>query len=303
MKIIFCLFFVALILSIWIVPIRLTIFHPILTLKYFCIDFYRFLKFKLWRNYKTGLFNAYDAYFGCVFGSGKTLSGLHQVVNDYKKYNDLLVFDIHRKKWVTQKIHILTNITLNSLPYEKLVNLGQIVSCCERFQKMDIKNDTLTCILVFIDEAQNQLHCRSFKDNLSPMMLKSLTECRHYNMSVIYDCPRFSQVDLLLRQCTSLNIKNRKIWRWQCQKVFDAFDVENCVNTNNLKPLRRTGFFIENSLYDEYNTKEIINNLIKAKNEGDLLSDIEILNLQCNNPDNLQAVGNLSGRGKKLLKG
>lgn len=288
-------------LSIWVIPIRLTLFHPVLTARYAVTDIYHYFKYHKWHNFKMGKFNCYDATLGCVFGSGKTLSALWQVRRDYKKYNDKLVFDVHRFKWVTQKVHILTNLSLKSLPYEKLVNLGQIINSCERYRDMDLQNDTLTCIVVLIDEAQNQLHCRSFKDNLSPMMLKALTECRHYNMSIYYDCPRFSQVDALLRQCTSLNIKNHKIWRWQCQQVYDAQDIENSNNVNNVKPLKRAGFFIENDIFAEYDTKEIIDNLVKAKDRGDLMSDDEILQLQMNTPTDLNNVLHLSKQGSSRL--
>lgn len=287
---------------IFIMPVRLTVQHPILTIKYACFDIYKYFKYKQYNNYKTGKFDCYDARQGVVFGSGKTLSCVYQVRKDYFKYNNKPIFDFSRKKWVTQKVKILTNLTLNNLPYEKLVNLGQILSSCEKSLEFDKVNDTLTCTLVLIDECQNQLHCRSFKDNLSPLMLKSLTECRHYNMSIIYDCPRFNQVDALLRQCTSNNIKNRKIWRWQCQTIFDACDIENSSNVNQVKPLGKSGFFIEDDLYSEYNTKEIIDNLVKAKERGEFLSDQEILQLQCNQDKDNLAIRNRSSSFKKSLR-
>lgn len=288
-------------LSIWVIPIRLTLFHPLKTALYAFTDLYAFFKYKKWHVFKMGKFNCYDATLGCVFGSGKTLSALWQVREDYRKFNDKLIFDFSRMKWVTQKVHIITNLTLNSLPYEKLKNLSQIISSCERYMELDKKNDTQTCIVVLIDEMQNQLHCRSFKDNLSPVMLKTLTECRHYNMSIYYDCPRFSQVDALLRQCTSLNIKNHKIWRWQCQQVYDACDIENSTNINNVKPLHRSGFFVEDDLFAEYDTREIIDNLVKSTRDGDFLSDEDILALQMNSPTDLESVSHLSKHGKSLL--
>lgn len=288
--------------SIFCVPVRLTLFHPFLTVYYAISDIYYYFKYHKWNNYKTGVFDCYDASMGSVFGSGKTLSCVYKVRSIFYKYHNKKIFDIHRKKWVTQKIHILTNLHFNTLPFEKLENLGQIVTCCERFQKLDQDNNTLTCIVVLIDECQNQLHCRSFKDNLSPLMLKSLTECRHFNMSIFYDAPRFNQVDALLRQCTSNNIKNHKVWRWQCQSVYDASDVENASNINLIKPYKHTGFFIENDLFDEYDTKEIIDNLVKAKDRGDFLTDEEILNLQNNQEFDIDAIRHKSAIAKRRLK-
>lgn len=288
--------------AIFFIPVRLTLLHPILTFKYAVKDLRDYIKYKKWNIYKTGKFVCYDANCSSVFGSGKTLSAVYEARRAYKKYNNKKVFDVYRRKWVTQKIHILTNLSLNSLPYEKLVNLGQIVTSCENHVKDDIANKTLTALIVVIDEAQNQLHCRSFKDNLSPLMLQTLTQCRHYNTSIFYTCPRFNQVDALLRQCTAEDIKNHKVWRWQCQSVFDASDVENASNVNLLKPYKHSGFFVEDDLFVEYDTKEIIDNLIKAKDRNDFLTDEEILNLQCNTENDVEAIKRKSKRAKKKTR-
>ena len=200
-------------------------------------------------------------------------------------------------------MHILSNISFSCIPYEKLVNLGQIVSICEKYKFND--DDVKHCILVIIDECQNQLHSRSFKDNISPMMLKQLTECRHFNMSIYYDSPRFNQVDALLRQCTSLNIKCRKLWRFQLQTIYDAQLVENNSNdVSTLKPLKKSAFFIKNDLFRSYDSFEVVNNLLKAKDRGDLMSDQEILDLQVNQNINVNNDFTLTKKQiKKIKKG
>lgn len=297
------LYVVAWIAAIFVVPVRLVLLHPVKVIKYAAIDTYKFFHYKKWRNFKMGHFNCYDAGSLTVFGSGKTLSGVHRIRKDYYKYNDKVVFDAFRGEWVIQKVHLLTNLTLLELPFEKMENLGQIVSAAHRFRDIDRKNGTLSCILTLLDEAQNQLHCRSFKDNISPMMLKTLTECRHYNMSAYYDAPRFNQVDALLRQCTNKVIKNTKVWRFQCQSLYDANDLEQTSNTTLIKPYWHSGFFIEDDLFRQYDTHEIIENLIKAKNEGDLMSDAEILALQCNQDPELDNIRRPSKIMRKRLKG
>lgn len=285
-------------LFIFVLPFRLTVLHPILTVKYACIDLFNFFRYKRWHEYKFGVFDCYDADEGRVFGSGKTLSCVYRIRQDFYKYHNKKIYDFQRKKWVTQKIHIITNLTLNNLPYEHLTNLGQIVQSTEKNRQKDIENDTLTCTICLIDECQNQLHSRSFKDNLSPLMLKQLTECRHFNMSIYYDCPRFKQVDALLRQCTSNVVKNNKIWRWQLQHVYDASEIEDKSHLDDCKMLSKTGFFIENDLFEEYDTKEIIDNLVKAHERGDFLSDDEILALQCNS-SNLDINNNIKVKVKR----
>ena len=284
----FCLF----------VPFRMVCLHPLLSLYYGISDVFFYFYHKKYNNFPSGKFNAYDSSSGVVFGSGKTLSCVHQVLEDYKKYNNKLVWDSKKKKFFVQELHILSNISFTHIPYEKLVNLGQIVKLCEKYKYAD--DEKKHCILVIIDECQNQLHCRSFKDNISPMMLKQLTECRHFNMTIYYDSPRFNQVDALLRQCTSLNIKCRKLWRIQLQKVYDAQSVDNASNDiEKLKPLKRTAFFIRNDLFDAYDSFEVVNNLIKAKDRNDILSDVEILNLQ----QNSENVVNFNVPKKLKIKG
>lgn len=299
---IFALLLILFIGSIFFIPIRLTLLHPILTIKYLVIDIYHYFVYKQWRVYKTGRFDCFDASLGKVFGSGKTLSAVYQTKKDFMKYHNKKIFDVFRMKWVTQKVHILTNLSLKNLPYEHLMNLGQIITSIEKAKADDEVNDTLTCTIVLIDECQNQLNCRSFKDNLSPLLLRALTECRHYSMNFYYDAPRFSQCDSLLRQCTSNNIKCNKVWRWQIQSVYDAQDVENASNINLVKPYTKTGFFVENSLFDEYDTKEIISELVKAKERGDFLTDEEILTLQNNQEFDIDAIRHKSKYAKKRLK-
>lgn len=272
--------FLLVVISFFFTPLRLFFQQPFKVISYCFRDILDYFRFKKWLVFKTGAFTAFDSQEGVVFGSGKTLSVVYQTLSDYHKFNDKKVYDVHRKKWVDQKIKVLSNLTFYGIPFEKLENLGQIIQLADKSVKEDKINDTLTCILVVIDECQNQLHSRSFKDNLSPMMLKALTECRHFNMSIYYDCPRFKQVDALLRQCTAINVKNRKLWRFQLQTVYDASRVEECDNLDSLRPIKKTGFFIENSLFDSYDTKEIIETLSKARDKNDFLTDEEILKLQ-----------------------
>ena len=64
----------------------------------------------------------------------------------YERYDGLAVWCDRRKKFVTQRVKILSNVAL-SIPYENLVSLEQIVLCAEKNKAADDENDTLTISL------------------------------------------------------------------------------------------------------------------------------------------------------------
>ncbi|MEG2381851.1 MAG: hypothetical protein RSB38_09165, partial [Oscillospiraceae bacterium] len=126
------------------IPFRLAVLHPIATLKYVAVDAYRYILQKGYNNCKTGELVAYVG----LFGKGKTLSAVHKVCSMYRRFNDVDVWDRNRQKFVVQKIRIISNVDLTSVPYEKFVSLAQIVAVAENSRLADIDNDTQTITLV-----------------------------------------------------------------------------------------------------------------------------------------------------------
>lgn len=179
-------------------------------------------------------------------------------------------------------MHILSNIKL-SVPYVPLESLQQVVEAPELIRKRDFEEDTLTIILVLIDEISVQLNSRNFKTNVNAQFLNSLLCCRHYHMGFIGTAQRFSHVDALLRQVTQKVIECDKLWRLQRQYVYDAFELENCTNITNVRPLYKTGFFVTNKNYAAYDTMAVVGSLVKSWKDNDMLSDKDILELQGSN--------------------
>uniref|UniRef100_UPI004056182A hypothetical protein n=1 Tax=Acetatifactor sp. TaxID=1872090 RepID=UPI004056182A len=264
---------------------RLAVSHPIKTIINGIKDFYKWLKYRRWNECKTGQLIAYVG----LFGKGKTLSAVHYIVSKYNQYNNKKVFDFHRMKWVTQKVYVISNVEL-SIPFEYFVGLAQVVQASERFKAIDEENDTLTCIFVLGDEFSVQLNSRQFKNNIDPLFLNTLLTCRHHHISLIYTSQRFNHVDALLRQVTSFVVTCNKCWRFMVHGQFDAFALENATDPTLVKPLRRFGWFIENKDYNAYDTLACVENLKKSCQEGDMLTESEILALQANNGVNMDAV-------------
>src|SRR5574344_2112484 len=100
---------------------------------------YMYVKHNMKNLYGTGELVAYVG----LFGKGKTLSAVHKVVSAYNKYDGLTVWCPRRRKLVTQRIKIISNVAL-SVPYEEFVSLEQIVLDAEKKVEYDDANDTLT---------------------------------------------------------------------------------------------------------------------------------------------------------------
>ena len=279
------------------VCVRVILTHPVSTVYYGVRDICKYFRFHRWNECSTGTISCYVG----LFGKGKTLSAVHKVVSLYKRYNDKKIFDFNRKKWVTQKIHIISNVSL-AIPYEDFVSMAQIVAVADRMRAVDEKNDTLTCTIVLGDEFSVQLNSRSFKSNIDPLFLNTLLTCRHHHISLIYTSQRFNHVDALLRQVTSYVYTCNKVWRIMVHEQYDAFELENASDPTLIKPKSRFGWFIRDAAFNAYDTLACVGNLTKSCKEGDMLTEEQILELQRNNPANLDGIVNPSRKLKRASK-
>lgn len=270
--IIIILIFAALIL-LFSVFIRTLVFNIHFTLFYAPMDLYKFFRYKLYNNMETGKLICYTA----LFGGGKTLSCVHYILNLYKRYNNKKVYDFNRKKWVIQKVHIISNVALN-VPYEDFKSLQQVINVAENFKKMDEENDTLTNTIVFGDEFSVQMNSREFKTNIDPLFLNTLLTCRHHHIMLVYNAQRFQHVDKLLRGVTNYVIECKKIWRVCIQKTYDAWVIENCSDPTTVKPVARRGWFIRDKDFAAYDTLACVGMLIKSVKSGDMITEEEIIN-------------------------
>ncbi len=280
----YLLIIAAAILLISSVFLRTLVFHPFAFVFYMGKDLIQFIRYKMWRLCKSGKLICFVG----LFGKGKTLSAVHYVISRYRLYNDKMVYDFGRKKWVTQKVHVISNVDL-AIPFERFQSLSQIVRVAEKQREIDEYNDTLTYTLVLGDEFSVQLNSRSFKTNIDPLFLNTLLTCRHHHISLVYTSQRFNHVDALLRQVTSEVISCDKLWRVMRHGSYDAYELENASDPTMVKPRRKYGWFIKDADYDAYDTLACVGNLMKSCQEGDMLSEAEIIALQSpGNVDNDQ---------------
>ena len=220
------------------------------------------------------------AYTG-LFGKGKTLSAVHDVVSLYERYNGKKVWCPRRKKFVTQRVHVISNVSL-SIPYEEFVSLEQLVLAGERNRAYDDEQDTLTVTIGLADEMSVQMNSRAFKSNIDPMFLNTLLTCRHLYISVYYTAQRFGHVDALLRQVTSYVLECDKLWRFQRMTMYDAWELEKATNSQLVAPIGKFCWFVRDKDYNAYDTLACVGNLKKSMQAGDMMTEEEILALQQN---------------------
>ncbi len=249
--------------------------HPFWTIGYFFADLYVYFRYKKYNECKTGEIVAFCG----LFGKGKTLSMVHRAIEIYRKYNGKQVYDFKRKKFVTQRVHLISNVAL-SVPYEEFVSMQQVVNAAESREAYDEEHDTRTITIIVGDEFSVQMNSREFKSNFNPLLLNTLLCCRHHFISFLISSQRFQHCDALIRQVTSYVVDCDKVWRFQKNYCYDAWDLENATNTQLINPFRREVWFVRNRDYNAYDTLACVGNLVKHWKDGDMLSEEEILALQ-----------------------
>jgi hypothetical protein len=290
---------VFILLFICFIPFRVVVLHPIKTVYYALRDLIAWFRFRKWNNMDYGYVNCYVG----LFGKGKTLASVHFVRKQYMRYNNKRIYDFDRKKWVTQKVNVISNVDLD-IPFVPFTGLQQIVDVSKVQRDFDNEHDLYTITLVLGDEFSVQLNSRNFKHNIDPLFLNTLLTCRHHHIAMVYNAQRFGHVDALLRQVTNYVIDCNKLWRIMVHKKYDAWDMENASSPTMCKPVSRSGWFITNKDFAAYDTLACVDNLTKACEEGDMLTEDEILKLQSNSmeSDN-ESVTNASRKLRKRFKG
>lgn len=279
---------------------RISVFHPWSVWRCFIQDVYLFFHEHRMNEAPYGTIKCYIAHQGTAFGTGKTLSATRELVNAYNKFNGKPIWCPRRKKVVTQRVHILSNVDLLSVPFERLVSLSQFVAETDQMQELDDDNGTLTVTYLFIDEASSQLNSRSFKSNFDAPFISRLLTSRHVRANLILTSQRSGMVDKLMRDCTNYYISCQKIWRFEILRFYDAYEVECAQDPCVVAPLHRSGYFISDKLFSNYDTFSMVQALEKSCKSGDMLSAEQILQLR--QGDSMLAAKN-KRQAKKRRKG
>ena len=229
------------------------------------VDVYNYFKHKEYNRCKMyGRIYMITAFRNRVFGSGKTLDMTMVAREIYNRYNDLPVWNDDKQTFVTQHIHLISNVELLDVPYIPFIS-------AEQLKNVEQDEDDVT-IFVF-DEVGAVWNSRNYKDNINTELLKRLLQVRKNKISIICTAQRFKFVDALLRQITANLYCVNKTWRILSVRKYDALSFENCDNIDMIKPLSKSYKFVFNRDYAAYDTSAIVEDLKKS----DMLTDAEIL--------------------------
>ena len=294
-----------LILGLWICItfpiIPVFIFNLPFVIWYALKDIYNCIKHKKWKEFKKYGIKVYVG----MFGHGKTLSGSHYAHKYYKKWGDDLLF--------------LSNYELKDMPYQKLVSFEQLVEIQETWQTIENYKKRISLgeeltevetkdldrlqnefnykgVVVCISEIELLLNNRKYAD-FPIELLHTLCQQRKFKMYIMVDAQRFGMIDIAFRRISTWVEDCHKLWRFQCNKVYDAWDMENAINPQYVKPLMRTCFFVRDKDYNGYDTTESVTRY----NSADFISNKESLERKGYTLADLSIVGKKTHKGKKVI--
>lgn len=270
------------------------IFHIKDFIYYGSKDVYYYFKHKEFNKFKQyGRIVLYSGSGSQVFGSGKTCSMIHEVLNIYNKYNGLQVWDENSNSFVQQHIHIISNVELYNIPYIKFENIKQFVD----LDKYKFPDQDITIYL--LDESGSIFNSREFRDNISTEFLRTLLQSRKNKVVLYMTSQRLQFTDKILREICSVVVECRKVWRVIRCREFSALDLEYAVNPEIVKPSMIRYWFADDKAFQAYNSFQLVEQLKKKYNPKDFLTTDEILKTYGDNVPAVDASSNLKKRFKR----
>lgn len=262
--------------------------------KYSIKDIYSYFKYKKFNLFTgNGKIVLYSGSGSQVFGSGKTLSMIRDVIGIYKQYNNKMVWYEEKNKFIQQHIHIISNVELYEVPYIKFENINQFVDIDKyKFGPMDVT-------IYVLDESGAIFNSREFRDNISTEFLTRLLQSRKNKCCMYMTSQRLQFTDKILREICSTVVACGKYWRIIKNFDYNPLDLEYALNPEIIKPKRRRWWFATDKTFRTYNTFQLVEQLNKKYKATDFLSTSEILETYGSSSGSVENVTNLSRKYKK----
>ncbi len=213
-----------------------------------------------------------------MFGHGKTLSMTHHAYNIYKRFGD--------------QVRFISNYQLIGIPYIPLTNFNQLIEIGEE------QNSPYIGTVVLIDEVENVLSHRNFANFPLPL-LHTLTQQRKKHVYIMASAQRFFMVDKVFRSITTNVINCNKYWRFQHMEVYDAWDLEQSMNYQQIRRSGNKWWFVRNDDYDSYDTSQMIT---KDAAENFISNDLVLARRGLDSISNPDAIVNISRKERRKRK-
>lgn len=260
-------------------------------------DIYNFFKKKKYNSFKGfGRIVLFAASGSQVFGSGKTASMIHEVLEIYHRYDGLQVYCEDLQEFVTQRIHIISNVELFDVPYIKFENVNQFVD----IDKYEFGPEDVTIYL--LDESGAIFNSREFRDNISTEFLARLLQSRKNKVCLYMTSQRLQFTDKILREICSVVVECRKTWRFIRCREYSALDLEYAINPEIVRPLLTRYWFATDRDFANYNSYQIVEQLRKKYKPGDYLSTSEVLQTYGDNSSDLDVNTNIKKKYRSRRK-
>lgn len=208
-----------------------------------------YIKDKKWKDVNVGW--GITCWIG-MFGHGKSLSMCKRCQDIYDLYGD--------------KVRFISNIHLKHIPYIELVNFQQLV------QLGDEEESEFQATIVVIDEIEALLSHRNFS-NFPLSLLNCLMQQRKLKIRIFCTAQRWFTIDKIWRSITTDIYDCNKYWRLQHVVKYDAWDYENAMNFNLIKPISNNWWFVTDKYYDVYDTSQ----MVSRQSSENFLSNEELI--------------------------
>lgn len=230
---------------------------------YLPVDIFKWVKYKKYNECPNfGYIKIFNGY----FGSGKSLSCVNEVVNIYKRYNGKVVWNEDLQTFLHQKITIVSNLTLEGVPYIPFTSEQQFIY-------YEVAPSEV--VIFLIDEIGTVWNNRNFKD-FNPDVFANIVQSRKRKMAIYGTLPKIIGTDINVRRYTDDVVVCTKKWRILKHMYYKADDIENCSNLDMLEPHLIEYHFVFDRMYNQYNTNAMVDKLKRDMEEGKLLSFAEL---------------------------
>lgn len=251
-------------------------FNLPLMVVYAPIDVFNYFRYKKYNECDFyGFIDIYNGY----FGGGKSLSAVDRVIQVFRRYNGKMIWCKELKKFIPQKITIISNLELVGVPYVPFESERQLI---------EYEAELGEVLIFLIDEIGTVWNNRDFKE-FNPDVFTNIVQSRKRKMAIIGTLPKIVGTDINVRRFTDDVIVCSKTWRIIKHRYFKADELENCSNVDMLEPHTIRYKFVTNRMYEQYNTNAMVDKLKKDMELGKLMSFRELANQSDGNGDIKQA--------------